>query len=210
MVSIIKPKSPPPPDAEPAWDIARLFPLQGQWDSGDYLALETNRLIEFTDGFIEVLPIPDMRHQLCLDYLVESLKAFVKPRHLGRVLFAPFSIQIRPNKFREPNLMFMLAEHAGRMSQTFWDGADLVMEIGSDDRGSQKRDHETKRVDYAEAGIPEYWIVDPAAGRVMVLELQGSAYQPHGEFGAGQMATSALLAGFQVDVNALFTAGHDS
>jgi Uma2 family endonuclease len=193
MVSIIKPKSPPPPDAEPAWDIARLFPLQGHWEEDEYLSLDTNRLVEFTDGFVEVLPMPDMRRQLCLDYLVESLKAFTKPRNLGRVLFSPFSVQIRPNKFREPDLMFMLTEHAERMGKKFWEGADLMMEIVSD---------------YAEAGIAEYWIVDPQENRVTVLKLQRTAYAVHGEFGAGERATSALLQGFGVGVDDLFAAGN--
>ena len=207
MVSIIRPQSPPPSDAEPAWDIARLFPFQGQWDEGDYLSLDTNRLVELTDGFIEVMPMPDMRHQLCLDHLVESLKNFAKPKNLGRVLFAPFSVRIRPNKFREPDLMFMLAEHSERMGAKFWEGADLVMEIVSADAASQERDREKKRADYAEAGIPEYWIVDPQTHRITVLKLQRSAYALHGEFGNGQMATSPLLQGFEVNVDGLFAAG---
>lgn len=208
MVSIIQPQSPPPSDAEPAWDIARLFPFQGQWDEGDYLSLDTNRLVELTDGFIEVMPMPDMRHQLCLDNLVESLKNFAKPRNLGRVLFAPFSVRIRPNKFREPDLMFMLAEHSERMGGKFWEGADLVMEIVGADAASQERDREKKRADYAEAGIPEYWIVDPQTHRITVLKLQRSAYVVHGEFGNGQMADSSLLPGFDVNVDDLFASGN--
>ena len=47
----------------PAWEIATLFPDQGQWDEWDYLALDTNRLVEFADGYVEVLPMPTELHQ---------------------------------------------------------------------------------------------------------------------------------------------------
>jgi Uma2 family endonuclease len=47
------------------------------------------------------------------------------------------------------------------------------MEVVSEDR---VRDFATKRKDYAEARIPEYWIVDPRDRRVTVLTLQGGEY----------------------------------
>ena len=57
---------------------------------------------------------------------------------------------------------------------------------------------------YAEAGIPEYWIVDPRVETVTVLRLAGGTYVEHGVFTRGDTATSALLGGFTVDVTALF------
>ena len=43
---------------EPTWEIATLFPNQGQWSEDEYLALNTNRFVEYRDGFMEVLPMP--------------------------------------------------------------------------------------------------------------------------------------------------------
>ncbi len=43
-------------DPEPAWEVAHLFPAQGHWSEEEYLALNTNRLVEFDQGVIEVLP----------------------------------------------------------------------------------------------------------------------------------------------------------
>ena len=34
----------------PAWDIARLFPEQGAWSEQDYLELNTNQLVEFSNA----------------------------------------------------------------------------------------------------------------------------------------------------------------
>jgi Uma2 family endonuclease len=194
---------PDPP--EPAWDVARLFPEQGAWSEQEYLDLNGNRLVEFSHGCIEVLTMPTMAHQLIVLFLYEALKAFTSPRSLGRTLVAPFRVRLWPGKIREPDIMFMLEGHADRMGQEAWEGADLVIEVVSND--DRRRDLETKRFEYARAGIPEYWIVDPQRGQITVLRLDGERYVVHGEFGAGERAASALLNGFEVDVSATFAAG---
>jgi len=72
---------------------------------------------------------------------------------------------------------------------------------------NRKRDLETKRNDYAAAGIPEYWIIDPEERQITVLILQGKEYREHGVFGSGTDASSVLLPGFAVAVDAVFAAG---
>ena len=68
------------------------------------------------------------------------------------------------------------------------------------------RDLETKRQEYAEAGIAEYWIVDPKERKITVLKLEGSAYRLHGEFGHGATVSSALLPHCSAAVDAVFAA----
>src|SRR4051794_31369578 len=86
-----------------------LLPLQGQWSEEAYLWLtdDTNRLIEFTDGYIEVLPMPTDKHQTILMFLYELFVAFLRPIG-GKVFVAPLRLKIRPRKFREPNLLLVL------------------------------------------------------------------------------------------------------
>ena len=62
---------------------------------------------------------------------------------------------------------------------------------------------------HAEAKVAEYWIVDYERQVVLVHRLDGSQYKVNGEFSRGQQATSALLAGFAVDVEALFAAADE-
>jgi Uma2 family endonuclease len=116
------------------------------------------------------------------------------------VLVAPYKVQIRPNKYCEPDVIFIRKEHASRMGEQFSVGADLVMEVVSAE--GRERDLETKRQEYAQAGIPEYWIVDPQLERITVLALEGAVYTVHGEFPKGTQASSRLLPGFTVDVTA--------
>ena len=77
----------------------------------------------------------------------------------------------------------------------------------SDDEEDRQRDLEVKRLEYAQAGIAEYWIVDPLEHKILVLTLDGSTYRVAGEFGPGATATSVLLPGFNVSVDAVFAAG---
>ena len=190
---------------EPAWDVALFYPFQGQWTEDDYLSLPADgRRVEMTEGVIEVLPMPTEAHQSMVLFLVEALSAFVRARALGKVLLAGLSVRLRPGTFREPDVLFMCAENAGRRHNQFWEGADLAMEVVSGDRKDRKRDLETKRREYAQAGIPEYWIVDPKEERILVLVLDGEEYREHGDFRRGEDATSVLLEGFSGSVSAVF------
>lgn len=186
------------PFGEPAWDIARLFPAQGQWSEEDYLQVPGNALVEFSDGNVEVLPMPTVSHQRITAFFYRALLAFLSARPIGEALFAPVRVRLWPGKFREPDVVFMLAEHSDRITDPFWIGADLVIEVVSDE--NRRHDLETKRREYARAGIPEYWIVDPRDATITVLALEGDSYAVHGEFAPGNRATSRLLPGFSVAV----------
>ena len=67
----------------------------------------------------------------------------------------------------------MCNAHDPRNQNEYWLGADLVIEIVCPDRPT--RDTEEKSLDYAEAGLPEYWIVNPLNATITVL---GSTVQP--------------------------------
>ena len=182
-----------------------LLPLQGSWTEQQYLKLtdQTNRLIEFTDGEIEVLPMPTDNHQSISQFLFLALLVFLQ-RIGGKVQYAPLRVRIREGKHREPDILLVRDANDPRRQNQFWLGADLVVEVVSPD--DPARDTVAKRADYAEAGIPEYWIVNPVDETITVLILVGDAYAEHGVFGRGTQATSALLTGFAVDVNAVFDA----
>ena len=147
--------------------------------------------------------MPTDEHQSLVARLYEVLLVFVRARG-GKVLFAPLRLRIREGKFREPDLVFIRDADDPRRQQRFWLGADLVVEIVSPDR--PERDLVDKRTDYAEARIPEYWIVDPRTETLTILALRGAAYAEHGVFRRGARAESASLDGLTVDVGAVFDA----
>jgi Uma2 family endonuclease len=182
-----------------------LAAIQGLWTEEIYLKLtdQTNQLIEFDNGVIEVLPIPTRKHQRILALLYELFTAFIRPIG-GEVLFAALRMQIHSDKYREPDLLLLRDAHDPRNQEAYWLGADLVVEIVSPD--DPERDTVVKRGDYAEAGIPEYWIVNPLDETIAVLALADGAYTEHGIFRRGDRATSRLLADFSVAVSEIFDA----
>ncbi len=190
----------------PTWEIAYLYPEQGQWTEAEYLRLDTNQLIEFCDGCLEFLPTPNMFHQDLVAFVYELLKALVVRKNLGRVYFSPLRVRTVEGAIREPDVVFVKPERIVDR-HTPPNGADLVVEVISPGDEARKRDLETKREEYARAGISEYWIIDPETETVTVLALEGGSYREHGKFTKGQSATSKLLPEFALDVTALFAAG---
>ena len=197
-----------PPGIEPAWEVALLFPAQGTWSIDEYLELteRTNQLVEFTAGRIEVLHMPTIQHQLILLYLIDALRRAGNEGARGMALMAPHPTTLQPDKIREPDILFKLQKNLPGPDEKYFQGADLVMEVVSDDPASHNRDYQQNVIDYAEAGIPEYWIVDPQQKLITVLTLSGTQYDTHGVFKAEQTATSVLLADFSVEVSAVFAA----
>jgi Uma2 family endonuclease len=195
-----------PEAGEPIWEIAHLYPYQGDWSEADYLALETNHLVEFDEGHLEFLPMPTLAHQDIVAFLYELFLRFVRQNQLGRIYFAPLPMRLGAGKYREPDLLYISRERRRRTDHPYAEGADLVVEVVSGGEKDRERDLVIKRAEYARAGIPEYWIVDPAQERIIVLTLRDDVYEEHGVFGPGQKATSVLLNGFEAAVTAVFAA----
>lgn len=191
---------------EPTWEIALLYPEQGMWTESAYLALGTKRMVELSDGCLEILPMPTAFHQYILLFVLDALRAFVKQHAAGHVLPAPLPVWLWQGKFREPDIVYCKPERIPDMHGQP-KGADLAVEIVSPGEDSRERDLKTKRQEYAAAGISEYWIVDPDERHIVVLTLAGNTYREHGTFKVGSQATSLLLPGFAIDVAAMFAAG---
>lgn len=64
---------------------------------------------------------------------------------------------------REPDVLFVAGEHAARIDAKVLKGpADLVVEVIAED--SVQRDRGDKFYEYQQAGVREYWVVDPRPG----------------------------------------------
>lgn len=191
---------------EPTWEIAQYYPIQGDWTEDDYLALNLSCLVELSDGCLEFPAMPTLLHQFIVRLLFRLLDAYVSARALGEVLLAPLPVRLFSGKYREPDILFLLPERLRNLPK-YPQGADLVVEVVSAGAKDRERDLDIKPREYARAGITEYWIVDPELRQITVLTLDGQSYREHGKFGSGALATSVLLAGFSVAVDAVFAAG---
>jgi len=147
--------------------ILELFPAPGEWTEEEYLELsDRGRLVELSDGNVEVLPLPTELHQLILMRLSAILFMFATDNKLGDVRVAPLPVRLRPGKFREPDLIFMSTDHKDRIGN-YWGVPDLAVEILSE--SNTFHDRKIKRAEYEQAGVQEYWIIDPEAHTVEVI-----------------------------------------
>jgi Uma2 family endonuclease len=182
--------------------ILELFPAAGEWTEVDYYRVaDCARLVELSDGDVEVLPLPTYFHQLILLRLSFALHAFVSAHKLGRVAFAPLPIKLWPGKIREPDLMFMAEAHLARIG-VYWGIPDLAVEILSP--GTEHKDREIKRAEYAKAGIGEYWIIEPEAKTVSVLRLVGATYAESATLTERDALTSPLFPGWEYALGQMF------
>src|SRR6478672_7204209 len=80
--------------------ILNLDSLQGLWTEEQYLRAtdHSRRLLEFTDGNIEVLPMPTDKHQVISQFLLLALLPFIRKLG-GRILYAPVRMRIREGKY---------------------------------------------------------------------------------------------------------------
>lgn len=191
---------------EPAWAIATLFPSQGNWSDEEYLAFSTERpLVELVDGAIEVLPMPTDGRQRMLDALFLIIATHVKSTG-GRARTAGIRVKIRPGLFRQPDIVCVGPQRLSLRGEEYWSGADLVVEVVSGSANDRVRDLVTKRREYAEAEIPEYWIVDPQQEAITVLRLESSSYVEHQVGERGATLSSAVMPGLRVPVSEVLDA----
>jgi Uma2 family endonuclease len=185
--------------------LLEVLPKQGCWSEEEYLWLteRTNRLVEYTDGYLEVLPVPTDKHQSVLEFLYVLFIAFVHPRG-GKMHLAGIRLKVSKDRFRGPDLLLVKDAQDPRRQNRFWTGADLSLEVVSKDKPA--RDLVEKRNEYAMCGVPEYWIVNPQDENITVLKLDQGTYVEHGVFHRGNVATSLILPGFTVNVDAVFDA----
>lgn len=182
-------------------DLDRVGRKYPRWTAAAYFELSGNYLVEYSRGRLEILPMPTMRHQVIASRAFDLIRSAVPPD--GLVLFAGTRVKVAADSFREPDVMYIPPEWKAFIRKEYAERVALAVEVVSE----SNRDHdlETKRAEYADAEIPEYWIIDPENRRVRVLALgEDGTYSEHGEFEDGDRATSRILPTLVADVSALF------
>lgn len=161
---------------------------------------------EWVNGEVIIHMTAKPLHQDVLNFLNILLAQFVHLFNLGRVFIAPMQMKVSPEgSGREPDLLFVARAHLDRVLEDRLAGpADLIIEIVSDD--SVSRDLDDKFFEYQEAGVPEYWIIDPRPRRKRAWfyrldergHYQAAPIEPDGRY------RSAVVPGFWINVNWLW------
>lgn len=186
----------------------RKWPAQGEWTYEDYLKLpDDGRRFEIIEGVLYVTNAPNIDHQFVVLEVSRQIGNFVIEKKLGFVLPAPFEIHLsertRPVL---PDVIFIKSERWPETGAGYFEGApDLIVEVLSP--STRRTDQVVKFTAYEQAGVPEYWIVDPKSRSVQVFVLSGREYGLLGEFVGEDVVRSSVLEGLQIVTRTLFNPG---
>lgn len=142
------------------------------------------------------------RHQDLLRFLSVVIGVVVEKGQLGAICLAPFQMRLAESG-REPDLLFVTAAHQAWLRDNYLDGpADLVVEIISPE--SVGRDRGQKFYEYEQAGVPEYWLIDPLRKRAEFYRLDNEGWYQLAPVDAGGRYRTPLLPGFWLQVDWLW------
>ena len=170
----------------------------------DYRTAPPDKRYELLDGELVMGAAPNLRHQDVQSRLGRRLAQFIEERALGKFFFAPCDVVLSDTDVVRPDLLFVSSERDHLLSggDNVRGAPDLVIEILS--AATAERDRGYKRALYARRGVAEYWLVDPAAETVWIHRQRAGALAVAHTFGREQTLRSPLLAGFELDLDAIF------
>ena len=184
------------------------FPRQGEWTYEQWLKFPNDGWkYEIIDGVLHMSPPPSIKHQDVSGELFVLMRSYVRTHRLGKVLDAPCGVRL-PNQPipLEPDILFVRQDRRAIMQQNYVEGApDLTVEVLSP--SNSEYDLETKKNQYEQAGVAEYWIVNPWEETVMVYRLHEGGYGEALLLDKDQTLASSQIAGFSIPVKQLFDLG---
>ncbi len=180
-------------------------PEQGSWTYDDYAALpDDGQRYEIVNGVLVMAPAPNRPHQDAVLRFAHYLLVNVEFAGLGKVMVAPFDVELSPKDVFQPDVFVVLNAHLNRVQEKKVVGApDLVIEVAS--QSTAAFDRISKYEKYAEAGIQEYWIAKADARTVQVLVLESGEYRSLGIFRGQQTLPSRVVPSLAVRVEQFFT-----
>jgi Uma2 family endonuclease len=178
-------------------------PEQRQSELERFLALPEGTACQLIAGELVMSPAPIPLHQYIVVHLSMQLFQFVEAASLGQVFVSPIDVRLNERSIFQPDILFISKEKAALIGERMIEGPpDLVAEVLSP--SSAYHDLRTKFRAYEQAGVQEYWIIDPERKSVEVFVSSGSKFQLQQEAEGEGAVQSVLLAGLSVDLADIF------
>ena len=143
---------------------------QGEYTLKDYEAIPDEYRVELIDGVIYDLNTPTTIHQQLAFEISIRLREYIRQnKGLCMVLPSPVSVQLDEDDrtMLQPDVV-ILCDIDRMKVRCIYGAPDFVLEVIS--KSTRLRDYGKKLSKYMDAGVKEYWIVDPYQKRIMVYE----------------------------------------
>ena len=168
------------------------------WTLDDLYALpDDGNKHELVRGELFVTPAPSYGHEAILAHLTHILDPYVTANGLGLVLRARAALRHEGSEV-EPDLMVRRRNSRNENWETA-PAPSLVVEVLSPT--TRRRDREQKRAFYLDAGVGEYWVIDPDA-RTITAARHGALDSLHRDSMTWQPAGAPAPLAF--DIGAVF------
>jgi len=191
---------------EPIIDYAQLD-QNGSYNYLDYFQWKFKERVELFKGKVfKMSPAPNLNHQMILANFGRELGVFFYQKPC-RVFLAPFDVRLFPLKSGKDQTVVQpdvcVVCDVKKLDKQGCIGApDLVVEILSP--GNSKHELKTKFLLYQEAGVKEYWIVEPSNKTVLVYVLVDGVFMGLKPFAEGEKLTGRLFSDLQIEMAELF------
>ena len=155
---------------------------------------------DLIDGIIYMASPDSMRSNELTGFVESLLRNYIAARELGgRVFVTRFAFEITDYRSPEPDVAYVRPERTHLLTENGMQGGpDIAVEIVS--RESRGRDYGEKKSLYQDAGVAEYWIVDPLQRRVEFQLLRSGRYEL-APLEANRIHRSTVIPGFWIDVD---------
>ena len=173
----------------------------------DYLLWQFSERVELIKGFISKMsPAPNRNHQTVSQNINFKILSYFQ-NHRCSVYVAPFDVRLPIKSLKkdttvvQPDLCVICNQD--KLDDNGCNGApDLIVEILSPN--NSKHDIHTKFNLYLEAGVLEYWIVNPIERMVLIYTLKNGEYIGSKPFVEGEILKSSLFPDLKIDVEDIF------
>ncbi len=167
-----------------------------QYTIDDILALPEGERAELIDGQIYMMAAPGLDHQDILFAMGRKIADCIDANKKDcKVIVAPFAVYLKEDNsiYVEPDV-FVICDRSKLEQRGYFGAPDFIAEIVSP--SSKSMDHIRKMIKYREAGVKEYWIVDPIDKRVYVYDFGKDETESHP---FGELVRSTLCPEFEMD-----------
>jgi len=160
----------PEPDPEPEPESKEK--KQGDFTLDDYYAIPDERRVELIEGVIYDMSAPTVTHQLIAGAIFNDISNYIR-KNKGRCIpmISPVNVQIKcdDKNMVQPDV-FVLCDRGKFKEENIYGAPEFIVEVISP--SSRRKDNFIKLLLYCEAGVQEYWLVDPKKKYVLVYDLQ--------------------------------------
>lgn len=149
---------------------------QGQYTIEDYYALPDEQRVELIDGCFYDMSAPTTLHQVIAGEIHRQISNFILEREGDCIpMISPVDVQLDCDEktMVQPDVL-IVCQRDKVINRCVYGAPDFVLEVISP--STRRKDYTKKLAKYIEAGVREYWILDPYQNKLLIYDFESNTY----------------------------------